>query len=88
MNRVVINMDELGFFAVYSDEPIEFFVVNDHCPGDRVYEMDVEVGVEKVRSQLRDDAVGHKNDSHFLGNGYGPKKPPSRPRLSIVGDAE
>lgn len=84
MNRVVINMDAQGGFTVYSDEPIEFFVVADHCPADRVYLMEVETGPNKVRGQLRDDAVGHRNDSHILGNGYGPRKPPSRRKLEVV----
>lgn len=84
MSRVVMSMDEQGLFTIYSDEPIEFFVVNDHCPNDRVYQMQTEVGVEKVRAQLRDDLVGHINDDHAFGNGYGPRKPPSAPRLRVV----
>lgn len=84
MNRVVINMDAQGGFTVYSDEPIEFFVVCDHCPQDRVYQMQAEIGVEKVRRQLRDDAVGHRFDSHVLGKGYGPRKPPSKPTLKVI----
>lgn len=84
MNRVVINMDEQGCFTIYSDEPIEFFCVNDHCPNDRVYQMDVETGVDKVHSQLRNDPIGHKNDSHFLGSGYGPRKPASKRKLEVV----
>ena len=83
-NRVVMNMDEQGFWTIYSDEPIEFFCVNDHCPDDRVYQMDVEVGVEKVRAQLREEPVGHKNDSNLLGSGHGPRKPPSKPELKVV----
>jgi len=84
MNRVVMNMDDQGCWTIYSDEPIEFFCVNDHCPGDRVYQMDVEVGVEKVRQQLGNDPVGHINDSHALGEGYGPRKPPSKRKLEVV----
>lgn len=84
MNRVVMNMDEQGCWSIYSDEPIEFFCVNDHCPGDRVYQMEVEVGVEKVRAQLRSDPVGHKNDSHEFGEGYCPRKPPSKRKLEVV----
>ncbi|UHS60597.1 hypothetical protein HRR99_03205 [Agrobacterium vaccinii] len=84
MNRVVINMDAQGLFTVYSDEPIEFFVVCDHVPDDRVYQMEVETGVEKVQQQLRLDPVGHRNDSHTLGEGYGPRKPPSKRKLEVV----
>jgi hypothetical protein len=85
MNRIVINMDAQGGFEVFSDEPIEVFVVCDHCPNDRVYQMTtVEVGVEKVRAQLRADPVGHTNDSQTLGSGYGPRKPPSRRKLEVV----
>lgn len=84
MNRVVINMDAQGGFTVYSDEPVEFFVVCDHCPQDRVYQMGVEVGVDRVRAQLRDDPVGHRLDSHELGEGYGPRKAASRPTLKVV----
>ena len=84
MNRVVVNMDERGFFTIHSDEPVEFFVVNDHCPGDRVYQMPVEVGVEAVRAQLRDDSVGHGGDEYLeTRSGYG-KKPPSRRKLDVV----
>lgn len=88
MNRVVMNMDAQGCFTIYSDEPVEFFVVNDHCPEDRVYQMDVETGVEKVHAQLRNEPVGHKNDSHILGAGYGPRKPPSKPSLRVVEGGE
>ncbi|MGV0879455.1 hypothetical protein V6767_20180 [Martelella sp. FLE1502] len=84
MNRVVINMDEQGGFTVTSDEPIEFFVVCDHIKSDRVYQMDVDVGVEKVRAELRDDMVGHKMDDRQFGQGYGPAKPPSKPTLKLV----
>ena len=84
MNRVVMNMDEQGCFTIYSDEPIEFFVVNDHCPDDRVYQMEVDVGVELVRVQLGNDPVGHSNDDHILGAGYGPRKQPSKPKLEVV----
>lgn len=84
MNRVVIDMDANGAFDVFSDEPIEFYVVCDHVPNDRVYQCDVEVGVEKVRAQLRSDPVGHKNDSQPFGAGYGPRKPPSKRKLEVV----
>jgi hypothetical protein len=84
MNRVVINMDAQGLFTVYSDEPIELFCVSDHTPADRVYQMQVEIGVEKVRAQLRTDPVGHINDSNKLGTGYGPRKPPSKRKLEVV----
>lgn len=84
MNRVVMNMDERGVFTIYSDEPIEFFCVSDHTPEDRVYQMQVEIGVEKVQGQLRTEPVGHINDDHALGNGYGPRKPPSKRKLEVV----
>lgn len=84
MNRVVMNMDAQGCFEIFSDEPIEFFVVNDHCPGDRVYQMPVETGVEKVRDQLRDDPVGHAGDEYLeTRSAYG-KKPASRRALKVV----
>lgn len=84
MTRVVINMDAQGGFTIYSDEPIQFFVVSDHTPDDRVYQAEVETGVEKVHQQLRSDPVGHGNDSHALGEGYGPRKRPSKPKLELV----
>lgn len=84
MNRIVLNMDAQGGFTVYSDEPIELFIVCDHTPNDRVYQMDAEIGVEKVQQQLRTDPVGHKHDSHVLGSGHGPRKRPSRRNLEVV----
>lgn len=83
MNRIVINLDARGCFTVYSDEPIWFYCVSDHTPADRVYQMDVEVGVAKVRDQLRNDPVGHINFSQVLGSGYGPRKPPSKRKLEV-----
>lgn len=68
MNRIVINMDPQGLFTVYSDEPVEFFVVCDHTPNDRVYQMEVDTGVEKVQEQLgagdgrSDDTSGRQGD--------------------------
>lgn len=84
MNRIVINMDAQGGFTVFSDEPVELFVVCDSAPNDRVYQMEIEVGVQKVRDQLRDDPVGHKNDSNIFGSGLGPRKPPSRRKFEVV----
>lgn len=84
MNRIVINMDEQGCFTVFSDEPAELFVVCDHAPDDRVYQMEIEVGVQKVHDQLRNDPIGHKNDSNLFGSGHGPRKPPSRRKLEVV----
>lgn len=84
MNRVVINMDARGCFEAFSDEPIELFIVHDHCKEDRVYQMGVEVGVEKVRAQLRSDAVGHIGDSFLeTRSAYG-KKPPSSRKFKVV----
>lgn len=84
MNRIVINMDAQGGFTVYSDEPAELFIVSDHTPNDRVYQMEIHVGVEKVRDQLRNDPVGHKNDCSPLCTGHGPRKPPSKRKLEVV----
>lgn len=84
MTRVVINMDAQGLFEVFSDGPIEFYVVCDHCPNDRVYQIEPDVGVEKVRAQLGNDPVGHRNDDQPLGAGYGPRKPPSKPKFEVI----
>jgi hypothetical protein len=83
-NRIVMNMDKQGGFTIYSDEPIEFFCVSDHCPDDRVYQMEVEVGVDKVRQQLREDPVGHIMDDQAFGAGYGPRKPPSKRKFEVI----
>lgn len=85
MNRVVINMDEQGCFTIISDEPIEVFCVADHCPDDRVYQMkNVQIGVEKVQAQLRNDPIGHYHDNNPYGTGHGPRKPPSKRKLKVV----
>lgn len=84
MNRVILKLDERGGFEVFSDEPIELFIVADHAPSDRVYQMEATIGVEKVREVLRDDPVGHFHDSHDLGTGHGPRKPPSKRKLEVV----
>ena len=91
MNRVCLVTNENGdIVEVASDEPIRFFVVNDHTPRDRVYEFtpgedgNLQIGVEHVRSILRDDPVGHMHDQHRLGTGHGPRKAPSRPSLKSV----
>jgi hypothetical protein len=77
-NRIVVNVAKDGGWLIYSDQPIEFYQVNDHCPDDRVYRMDVTIGVEHVRAQLRGDHVGCFDDGD-----RGPLQP-SRPGLSIV----
>ena len=89
MNRVCLVIDEDGHVLdVASDKPIRFFVVNDYAPDDRVYELTpgkaLNFGVVQVQSILRDDPVGHANDQHILGSGHGPRKPPSRPTLTLV----
>jgi hypothetical protein len=77
-NRVVINVDSSGGWSIFADQPIEIYQVNDHHPDDRVYRMDVTVGVQHVRAQLRDDPVGCIDDDEL-----GPLQP-SAPRLAIV----
>ena len=89
MNRIAIVLDARGEIdRIVSDAPVRVFMVCDHAPDDRVYEMTadgtVEIGPEKMRAVLRDDPIGHAHDSHFLGSGHGPRKPPSRPPLNLV----
>ena len=62
--RVVINQGVDGCFEVITDETCDVFVVNDHCPGDRVYKLGVchKVGSELVDGQLRDSDVGSATD--------------------------
>lgn len=62
--RVVMNMKADGSFEVTTDEPCDIFIVNDHCPGDRVYRLTEAhtVGRDAVNSELRDDAIGHSAD--------------------------
>lgn len=63
--RVVFNMGPTGDFEVITDEPCEVYVVNDHCPNDRVYRLTESHAVSRaaVDASLRDDAVGHSGDS-------------------------
>lgn len=89
MNRIAIVVDARGEIdRIVSDEPVRVFMICDSAPDDRVYEMSgdetVEIGPDKMRAVLRDDPIGHANDSHFLGSGHGPRKPPSRPGLNLV----
>ena len=62
--RVVINMQSDGSFEVATDEPCEVFVVNDHCPHDRVYKLGAShsVGRDFVDAQLRNDPIGSSSD--------------------------
>ena len=91
MNRACLVTNLNGdILMVASDEPIRFFVVNDHCPRDRVYEFTpdeegmLRIGVEHVRSILRDDPIGHMHDDCHLGTGHGPRKAPASPSLKSV----
>ena len=91
MNRVCLVTNEGGdILKVASDEPIRFFVVNDHIPNELVYELRpdgggvLRIGVEQVRSTLRDDPVGHMHDQDRLGTGHGPRRPPTPPSLRLV----
>lgn len=90
MNRVAIHLDARGeIVAIASDEPVELYWAADATPGDRVYRMDpdngiYEVGVAAVHAILGNDPVGHALDQSTLGEGYGPRLPPSRPKLTVV----
>ena len=62
--RVVINQGVDGLFEVVTDDPCDVFVVNDHCPGDRVYKLGAchTVGYDLVDDQLRDSDIGSATD--------------------------
>jgi len=62
--RVVINMALDGGLEVITDDPCEVYVVNDHCPNDRVYRLTEShmVSTAAVDAALRDDPVGHSGD--------------------------
>lgn len=62
--RIVMNMKQDGSFEFFSDEACDVYIVNDHCPGDRVYLLGEahRVGQNLVDEQLRDDPVGHSGD--------------------------
>lgn len=62
--RVVFNMAPTGEFEVITDGPCEVFIVNDHCPNDRVYRLTESHMVSRaaVDAALRDDPVGHSGD--------------------------
>lgn len=87
MNRIVINLDPQGGIELFSDEAVQIFTVCDHIPADRVFEMDVTVGVEHVRAQLQDDPVEHSHDDTCLGDGYEPRKTSKRKLQVIDGGA-
>ena len=57
--RIVLNMALDGTFYVVSDEPCEVYVVNDHCPGDRVYRLSDchSVGSAAVDAELQGDVI-------------------------------
>lgn len=63
--RVVFNMAPTGEFEVITDAPCEVFVINDHCPSDRVYRLTEShmVSAAAVDAALRDDPVGHSGDN-------------------------
>jgi hypothetical protein len=63
MNRIVMEMDQNGNFQFSSDEPVEIYVVCDHAPDDRVYQMNVDVGKKQVDDILADCPVGHADDA-------------------------
>ncbi len=91
MNRVCLVTNEgADILKVVSDEPIRFFVINDHIPNDRVYELTpgenavLHIGVEHVRAVLRGDPVGHIHDQQRFGTGHGPRKAPAPPGLKLV----
>lgn len=62
--RVIFNMASSGNFEVITDGPCEVYVVNDHCPNDRVYRLTDGHMVSRaaVDAALRDDPIGHSGD--------------------------
>jgi hypothetical protein len=82
MNRVVITFDKSGCFSVASDQEIEFFVVDDNAPNDRIYQMVTDYGVELVAAQLGSNPVGCANDEAFG------KLAPSRPKFTVIDGGE
>ena len=63
--RVVFNMAQTGEFEVITDFPCDVYVVNDHCPHDRVYRLTEShmVSSAAVDAALKDDEVGHSGDA-------------------------
>lgn len=62
MNRIVMEMGQNGNFQFLSDEPVEIYVVCDHSPDDRVYQMSVDISTKQVDDILADCPVGHAGD--------------------------
>lgn len=86
MNRVAIILDKNGHFdGVVGDSEVEFFVIDQHTPSDRVYKYSSGLwGPQHVREAFDGNPVGHRYDG-TLGDGDGTGKlPPSKPSLTVV----
>lgn len=84
MNRVSILLDSSGeLLSVAADSPVTVLIVAPHCPHDRVYERSVDIGPQHVQAMVAGYAVGHGCDG-TLNDGREPRKPPSRPGLTLV----
>lgn len=62
MNRILVEMDEDGFFTFSSDEPVAVIAVSENAPNDRVYQMQVNVNPQYIDDVLGDELTGHIND--------------------------
>lgn len=86
MNRVCFVLDANGELdSIAADAPIEVYIVQPSCPGDRVYlYQSADFGPEHVRKLIGGYSVGHAGDG-TLGAFETPRLPPSKPILKVIG---
>lgn len=63
-SAVVVHIDENGEFNyhVYGGDEVRLFIVDERCPGDRVYEWLPREDPPALKAMLRDDPIGSSND--------------------------
>lgn len=84
MNRIAIELTAQGEIArIAADSPLTVLIVDARVPHDRVYERSVDIGPQHVQAMVAGYAVGHGCDG-TLNDGREPRKPPSRPGLTLV----
>jgi len=61
----IVHYDEHGVetFHICGDARFRLFVVDDRAPNDRVYEMTDRCKADDIKKLMRDDPIGHRNDS-------------------------
>lgn len=83
---VIVRFDERGEQSFHAlGDSVALFIIDERCPGDRVYEWLPRDSADEIKSIMRDDPIGSSNDDrHAAIKNMIEAAIDGRPRFKIV----